>query len=150
MNFSQIKSRWLKTTIASKWLVNNTFKECFKAFSMTPYFAISVFRWLLNWVKLKTWFRGFQFVVSSISLANDVLKILHTVLNLIPMKKEIRIWFIHLSVVLSRPVFFNLFEVAEPKMNSKKLAEPKLPSKTFAEPHSNFSKLTNNTLPNLT
>ncbi len=35
---------------------------------------------------------------------------------------------------LSRPVFFNLFEVAEPKMTSKSLAEPELPSKNFAEP----------------
>jgi hypothetical protein len=33
-----------------------------------------------------------------------------------------------------RPVFFNLFQVAEPKITSKNFAEPKLPSKNFAEP----------------
>jgi hypothetical protein len=33
-----------------------------------------------------------------------------------------------------RAVFFNLFEVADPKMTSKSLAEPKLLSKNFAEP----------------
>jgi hypothetical protein len=33
-----------------------------------------------------------------------------------------------------RAVFFNLFEVAEPKMTSKKFAEPKFCKKNFAEP----------------
>jgi hypothetical protein len=35
------------------------------------------------------------------------------------------------QMTLSTPVFFNLFEVTEPKMFSKKLAEPKLPSKNL-------------------
>jgi hypothetical protein len=44
-------------------------------------------------------------------------------------------WDVQQYGVRSTPVFFNLLEVAEPKMTSKKFAEPKLLSKlNFAEP----------------
>ncbi len=44
---------------------------------------------------------------------------------------------------VSNAVFFNLFEVAEPKMSSKNFAEPKMSSKNFEEPKMSSKKLAN-------
>jgi hypothetical protein len=48
-------------------------------------------------------------------------------------KSTNKLYFV-LSIVESNVLFYNLFEVAEPKMTSKNIAEPKLPSKNFEEP----------------